>query len=164
MNWILDANTIIYLIKAKLSDIFMECAGNRVIIDTNVYKEVVEKGEERGYQDATLAKRYLQKYQISIKPIDISYKLALFRDAGETSCHILSTGSDICISSDKRAIQKFIEYNTNVIHLDEFFFIQAIGKKLSKDDFISILNQLEMVYATSPERKLILLQELEKNE
>ena len=164
MNWILDANTIIYIVKAGLDDIFMKMVVGKSKIDTSVYNEVVEKGEELGYDDALIAKRILQKYQIPIIPVDISEKLSTFRDPGETSCHLLTVGDDICISSDKRAIQKLNKHKTNVVRLDEFFLFQAIQNTLSKKNFQDYLERLERVYATTPERRVALIKEYENNE
>ena len=164
MNWILDANTIIYIVKAGLDDIFMKMVVGKSKIDTSVYNEVVEKGEELEYDDALIAKRILQKYQIPIIPVDISEKLSIFRDPGETSCHLLTDKEDICISSDKRAIQKLKNHKTNVVRLDEFFLFQAMQNSISKKKFFACLEKLERVYATTAERKVTLIKEFEKNE
>ena len=164
MNWILDANTIIYIVKAGLADTFIKMIDNSIKIDTSVYNEVIEKGEEQGYEDALIAKRILQKYQIPIIPVDISSKISIFRDPGETSCHILTNEDDICISSDKRAIQKLKTHKTNVVRLDEFFLFQVMQNNISKKKFLAYLDKLEKVYATTPERKVTLIKEFEKNE
>ena len=142
----------------------MKLAGEDIKIDTSVYNEVVEKGEAAGHEDATIARKFLEKFQVPIIPIDISSKILSFRDPGETSCYILTKSADICISSDKRAISKLKTHGTNTIRLDEFFLSQAITKNLSKENFIKYIEKLEKVYATVPERKIQLVKELENHE
>ena len=45
MRIILDANSLIYMIKTNLFIRFTELTSNPIVIDTSVYKEVVEDGQ-----------------------------------------------------------------------------------------------------------------------
>ena len=111
MEYILDANTLIYLVKLNLHEEFIKLIDTgKIIIDSSVYDEVVVKGIKNNYPDAHVAKKFLQQHQISVIPIDISNDLHKFRDAGETSCALLALHEDsnrICITSDIRALKKF---------------------------------------------------------
>jgi hypothetical protein len=140
----------------------MELINNDIEIDTSVYKEIVEDGVKYGHADALLAQEFLQKYKIPIIPLDISSMLPVFKDPGETSCYFLSKAGNVCISSDRRAFKKFKRMKIQVIQLDTFFFIQTKRKKLSPHKFIEVLEFLEQIYATYPERKLTFLNNLEE--
>ena len=156
MNFILDANTIIYLIKSNLQENFMEYyKKTQIIIDTSVYAEVVENGLKNNYPDAIIAKNFLQKYKIPIIPIDVSKQIHKFRDAGETSCAILALNKKtegVCISSDKKAIKKFATYNIPHIQLDTVYYNLFLNIKLKEDEFFNILYKLEKIYAINSER------------
>ena len=167
MKYNLDANALIYLIKSKTANLFVNLVNKDVVVDTSVYKEAIEDGIEKGYPDANLAKKWLEQYRIPVIPIDISPMLSKFKDPGETSCYLLGKEGSICISSDIRALKKLKRMNIQTIQLDSFFFSQFRKKMISKKEFIGILDKLEVIYATLPERKLVFLQNIkdeEKNE
>ena len=168
MRFILDANALIYLVKAGLSQEFFDLTEDDVVIDKSVYNEVVEKGMEKKYPDAYNTKDFLEKNQIPIIPIDIKSDLSKFRDPGETSCYILTKKEGICISSDIRANKKFKNLNVAFMELDTFFYNQFLKKKIDKKRFINILNELKGVYGTSANRISVFMELLqnegEKNE
>ncbi len=156
MNFILDANTIIYLIKLNLQDNFMEYhRKTQIFIDTSVYSEVVENGIKNNYPDAITAKKFLQNYKIPIISIDVSELIYKFRDAGETSCAILALNKKtegVCISSDKKAIKKFATYNIPYTQLDTVYYNLFLKAKLKEEEFFNILYKLEKIFAINPER------------
>ncbi len=168
MRLILDANALIYLVKAGLSQEFINLIEDDLVIDKSVYNEVIEKGMENKYPDAYNAKDFLEKNQVPIIPIDIKSDLSKFRDPGETSCYILAKKEGICISSDIRANKKFKNHNVNFMELDTFFYNQLLKKKIDKKRFINILNELKGVNSTSANRISVFLElisnESEKNE
>ncbi|MHA1168276.1 MAG: hypothetical protein ACTSP4_07355 [Candidatus Hodarchaeales archaeon] len=159
---ILDANSLIYLIKTNLQDLFHELTNKNVVIDTSVYEEVVENGIRLGYPDAVQAKNFLEKYLVPIIPINISTEINKFRDAGETSCFILAKKEGICISSDIRACKKFASYGIPSMQLDFFFYNQLLNMRIDENKFIYLLDRLEDVCATTTERKYHLLMLISK--
>lgn len=163
MRFILDANALIYLVKTGLSQEFTNLSEVDLVIDKNVYNEVVEKGMECKYPDAYNAKDFLEKNQIPIIPTDISSDLSKFRDPGETSCYILAKKEGICISSDIRANKRFKNLNVAFMELDTFFYNQLLKKRINKKRFITILNDLKGVNGTSANRISVFI-ELISNE
>lgn len=162
MRLILDANALIYLIKGGLAQRFYKLLDNAVVIDKSVYNEVVEKGIENNYPDAFIAKDFLEKNQIPIIPVDISSELSKFRDPGETSCYILAKSEGACISSDIIANKKFNNFKINSMQLDTFFYNQFLKKKIEKNEFLSILNNLKKVDGTSANRVSVFLELISK--
>ncbi len=158
MRHILDANALIYLVKADLLKEFLDLTEDDVVIDKSVYNKVVEKGIENKYPDAYNAKYFLEKHQIPIIPIDIKKDLPKFRDPGETSCYLLAKKEGICISSDIRANKKFEMFSVAFMELDTFFYNQLIKEKIEKKRFINILNKLKVVNGTSSNRISVFLE------
>ena len=72
MRWILDACTLIYLVKAKLFTRFMELVNIPVIIDSSVFQEVVIEGKAKNYHDAIEAEKILNNNRIPVISIDIT--------------------------------------------------------------------------------------------
>ena len=166
MRWILDACTLIYLIKAKIFDRFMEITDFPVVIDSSVFQEVVVDGKANKYPDATEAEEILNKYRIPVISIDVSKELFRFIDPGETSCYLLAKEEGICLTSDDKAYKKFIKENLGAIRLDSFFFEKLNQKRLKRTEFLQILNKLESINATKPKSILFFinkLQEMEEN-
>ena len=163
MRFILDANALIYLVKTDLTQEFVDLIKDDVVIDKNVYNEVVEKGIDNKYPDAYSAKDFLEKNQIPIIPVNIKSELPKFRDPGETSCYILAKEEGICISSDVRANKKLKNLKVAYLELDTFFYNQLLKKKISKKRFITILDKLKNVSGTSANRISVFL-ELLSNE
>lgn len=170
MRWILDACTLIYLVKAKLFKQFIELTEYPIVIDSSVYEEVIINGKINEYPDAFEAEELLKKYKIPIIPIDIDEFLYIFKDAGETSCYILAKDEGICLTSDDRAYKKFCKQNENVLRLDTFYYQKFKHNIITKKEFIAILVQLESVNATKPKsilyfiEKMKLLQEDKKDD
>ena len=156
MEFILDANTLIYLVKLNLHEEFIKLVNKgKIIIDSSVYGEVVTKGIENNYPYAPVAKKFLQRHQISVIPIDISEDLHKFLDAGETSCALLvlhKKSNRICITSDINALKKFEKFDIPAVQLDAFYFYLLLESRISEDDFFAILYELERIYAIKPER------------
>jgi len=50
MRWIVDANTVIYLTKAKLLERVYELLNHNLVVDTHVYTEVVTKGKMKNME------------------------------------------------------------------------------------------------------------------
>ena len=162
MRWILDACTIIYLIKADLFSQFMKLAKYPVVIDSSVYQEVVINGKASNYPDADDAEFSLNQFKIPVISIDISKDLNRFRDPGETSCYILVKEEGICLTSDDRAYKKFIVSGQQVMRLDSFYFEKLNQKMLSEAEFIAILKKLETINATKPKSILFYLEKLQQ--
>jgi hypothetical protein len=160
MRWILDSNCLIYLSKSFLTDSFIELARDPIVIDKSVYEEVVEEGIKLGYSDASQIASTLQKHNVPIIPIDIQTDLYKFGDPGETSCFLLANQEGICITCDKRATKKFTQYGILWMQLDNFFFQQYLNKKIALDKLLNILDKLEGVFATTPERKAVFLKSI----
>jgi predicted nucleic acid-binding protein len=162
MRWILDACTLIYLIKAKLFKQFINLVEFPVVIDSNVHQEVVIEGKVNNYLDAFEAESVLNEYRISIISIDVSKELYRFIDPGETSCFLLALEQGVCITSDERAYHKFMDQNVQVIRLDTFYYEMYRQNKINKDEFLLILNKLESVYATKAKSILFFMKKLQE--
>ena len=166
MRWILDACTLIYLIKAKLFNNFMEIVEFPVVIDSSVYQEVVINGKANNYPDATEAEEILNEYRVPVVSIDVSKDLFRFIDPGETSCYLLAMEEGICLTSDDKAYKKFLNENLKAMRIDNFYFEKLNQNQLKKADFLLILNKLESINATKPKSILFYmkkLQEMEEN-
>ena len=157
MRWILDANTLIYLIKANLQDQFLQLIHDPAIIDSSVYEEVVEQGIARGHLDAIAAKRFLEENQVPIIPVDVSNDITYFKDAGEASCYVLAKQSGTCITSDTRALKKLKTAGASGMQLDVFFLTKFLENNIDETTLESILDDLLQVNGTTPERKMQIL-------
>ena len=162
MRWILDACTLIYLIKANLFSEFIELTEYPIVIDSSVYQEVVINGKASKYPDASNAEVKLNKFKIPVISIDVSEELNRFRDLGETSCYILAKEDGICLTSDDRAYKKFIKAEQKVMRLDSFFFEKFERNQLTEAEFITILKKLEFFNATKAKSILFFLNEVQK--
>ena len=166
MRWILDACTLIYLVKAKLFKNFTELIEFPVVIDSSVYQEVVINGKANNYPDAFEAEEILNEYRVPVISIDVSKDLFRFIDPGETSCYLLAIEEGICLTSDDKAYKKFLNENLKAMRIDNFYFEKLNQNRLKKTDFLLILNKLESVNATKPKSILFYmkkLQEMEEN-
>ncbi|NVM37901.1 MAG: hypothetical protein HWN81_20075 [Candidatus Lokiarchaeota archaeon] len=166
MRWILDACTLIYLIKAKLFNHFMEIVEFPVVIDSSVYQEVVINGKANNYPDAIEAEEILNENRVPVISIEVSKDLFRFIDPGETSCYLLAMEEGICLTSDDKAYKKFLNENLKAMRIDNFYFEKLNQNRLIKKDFLLILNKLESVNATKPKSILFYmkkLQEMEEN-
>lgn len=152
MRYILDACVLIYLIKANLTNEFIDLCENNIIIDKEVFNEVVEQGKENNYPDAIIAENFLITQKIPIIPTDVKKFIHIFRDPGETSCYILAKDDGTCITTDKKAFNKFMNQSVSVVRLDTFFYKNCLNKKYSKGVIINYLDKLLAVYATTSER------------
>jgi hypothetical protein len=164
MRWILDACTVIYLIKAKLFKQFINLAKFPVVIDSNVNQEVVIEGKAYNYPDAFEAESLLNEFRIPIISIDVSKDLFRFIDPGETSCFLLAQEQGICITSDERAYRKLLNENVQVLKLDTFYYEKFRQNRINKKEFLLILNKLESVYATKPKSILFFIKKLQEKE
>lgn len=164
MRWILDACTLIYLIKAKLFRQFIDLVDFPVFIDSSVYQEVVIEGKVNNYPDAIEAEALLNEFRIPIISIDVSKDLFRFVDPGETSCYLLAIEGGVCLTSDDRAYQKFLNENLNVMRIDTFYFEKFNQNQIKKHEFLTILNKLESVNATKPKSILFFMKKLQEKE
>ena len=164
MRWILDACTLIYLIKAKLFKQFIELVKYPVVIDSNVYQEVVIEGKANNYSDAFEAESLLNEFRIPIISIDVSKDLYRFIDSGETSCFLLAQEQGVCITSDDRAYRKLWNENVQVIRLDTFYYEKCRQNQINKNEFLFILNKLESIYATKAKSILFFMNKLQEME
>lgn len=162
MRLILDANALIYIIKANISTEFYRLSDFPIVLDKSVYNEVVEKGIENNYPDAHIVKDFLEKKQIPIIPIDISGEISKFRDPGETSCYLLAKSEGLCISSDSRANRIFNNMQVPFMQLDTFFYNQYLKNKITEMDFVDILEKLKKVDGTSANRINVFLELISK--
>jgi len=160
MRWILDANCLIYLAKSNLADFFIELAKDPILIDKSVYEEVVDEGIKRGYSDANQIAAILQKYNIPIIPVDIRADLYKFRDEGETSCFLLARQEGVCVTCDQRATKKMALNGVLGIQLDNFFYQQYLNEKITLNKILDVLDKLEYVNATTPERKVVFIKSI----
>lgn len=152
MRYILDACVLIYLVKASLTKEFIDICDATIVIDKEVYNEVIEKGKTKNFPDAFIAEDFLINNNVPIIPTDIKNFINIFRDPGETSCYVLAKVEGTCITNDKRAFNKFKSQSISVINLDTFFYHKSIKKKYSKKAIINILDKLLSVYGTTAER------------
>lgn len=162
MRLILDSCTLIYLTKANLFHEFMKLTKKAVFIDKEVYTEVIEQGKEKNYPDAIEVENYLIEYKIPIIPTDIKKYIHYFRDKGETSCFILAQENGICITSDRKAYNKFRQRSIKVQRIDTYFYQEGIRKRYSKDEIAEILEKLLINNATTPERYATIMKNLIK--
>ena len=163
MRWILDACTLIYLVKTKLFSTFMTLVEYPVVIDSSVYREVVTNGKANDYPDASNAEVSLNKFKIPVISIDISEDFHRFRDLGETSCYILTKEDGICLTSDDRAYKKFKNEEQKVMRMDSFYFEKRNQNRITEKEFIEILKKLESVNATKPKSILFFLENIQQN-
>ena len=164
MRWILDACTLIYLVKANLFKMFMNVVSNPVVIDSSVFKEVIIEGKEHHFPDAFEAESLLNEFHVPVISIDVSNELFRFVDPGETSCYILAKEEGICITSDDRAYRKFHQANLDAMRIDSFFYLKFQRNNITKLQFLEILNKLESIYATKPKSVLFYLQKIQNIE
>jgi hypothetical protein len=164
MRWILDACTVIYLIKAKLFKQFINLLKFPIVIDSNVNQEVVIEGKTYNYPDAFEAESLLNEFRIPIISIDVSKDLFRFNDPGETSCFLLAQEQGVFITSDERAYRKLLKENVQVIRLDSFYFEKYRQNRINKNEFLLILNKLESIYATKPKSILFFMKKLQEKE
>ncbi len=162
MRWILDACTLIYLIKAEMFSKFMNLIEYPVVIDSSVYQEVIVNGKASKYPDASDAEIALNKFKIPVISINISEELNRFLDPGETSCYILAKEDGICLTSDDRAYKKFIRGEQKAMRLDSFYFEKLNQNQLTEAEFIKILKKLEAIHATKPKSFLFFLEKLQQ--
>jgi len=160
MRWILDACTLIYLVKAKLYTRFMDLTQEEVVIDSNVYNEVVVEGKKNQYEDAEEAEKLLNKYRIPVISIDISKEIKQFHDPGETSCYILAKERGVCLTSDDRAYKKFFQHNQQVVRIDSYFFNKILQGLITESEFLDILKRLELISATKAKSILFFIKQL----
>jgi len=133
MRWILDACTLIYIVKLKLFENFISLIQHPLVIDSSVFEEVITKGMLNNYSDAFEAEKLLQRFKIPVISIDISQDFHFFRDVGETSCFILAKDGGIYITSDDKTYKKMFKLGQKVIRLDSFYFQNYLDKKLKED-------------------------------
>ena len=164
MRWILDACTLIYLVKANLFKTFMNVVSNPVVIDSSVFQEVVIEGKEHHYSDAFEAESLLNEFHIPVISIDVSSELFRFVDPGETSCFILAKEEGICITSDDRAYRKFHQANLDAMRIESFFYLKFQDNKFTKITFLDILNKLESINAVKSKSVLFYLQKIQNIE
>ena len=164
MRWILDACTLIYLIKAKLFNHFMEIVEFPVVIDSSVYQEVVIYGKANNYPNAVEAEEILNENRVPVISIDVSKDLFRFIDPGETSCYLLAIEEGICLTSDDKAYKKFLNENLKAMRIDNFYFEKLNQNQLKKTEFLLVLNKLESVNATKPKSILFYMKKLQERE
>jgi predicted nucleic acid-binding protein len=164
MRWILDACTLIYLVKAKIFKTFMQLVSHPVVIDSSVFQEVIIEGKDHQYLDAFEAESLLNEFHIPVISINVSNDLFRFIDPGETSCYILAKEEGICITSDDRAYRKFHQTNLDAMRIDSFFYIKFQDNKITKIEFMEILKKLESINAAKLKSVLFYLQKIHTNE
>jgi len=144
----------------------MEIVEFPVVIDSSVYQEVVINGKANNYPDAIEAEEILNENRVPVISIEVSKDLFRFIDPGETSCYLLAMEEGICLTSDDKAYKKFLNENLKAMRIDNFYFKKLNQNRLTKKDFLLILNKLESVNATKPKSILFYmkkLQEMEEN-
>ena len=164
MRWILDACTLIYLIKAKLFNNFIKIVEFPVVIDSSVYQEVIINGKANNYPDAIEAEEILNENRIPVISIDVSKEIFRFIDPGETSCYLLALEEGICLTSDDKAYKKFLNENLKAMRIDNFYFEKLNQNRLKRKDFLLTLDKLESVNATKPKSILFYMKKLQKME
>ncbi|KKM15030.1 hypothetical protein LCGC14_1700160 [marine sediment metagenome] len=142
----------------------MEIVKFPVVIDSNVYQEVVINGKANNYPDAFEAEEILNENRVPVISIDVSKDLFRFIDPGETSCYLLAIEEGICLTSDDRAYKKFLRENLKAMRIDNFYFEKLNQNRLKKTDFLRILDKLELVNATKPKSILFYLKKLQQME
>lgn len=167
MRIILDANSLIYLVKTNLFLRFRDLISHPIVIDTSVYQEVVKDGIAENYPDAYVAKKYLEDFNIDIISVDISEQLPFFRDPGETSSYLLAQDNGVCVTSDNRATKKMMNHGIVPISLDEYFYNLCLNGLITSKEFEDILDKFVEIYASTNQRRngfLTQVKELMNNE
>jgi hypothetical protein len=147
MRWILDACTLIYLVKANLFDRFIQLSVNDVVIDSSVYEEAVLVGKQKNYPDAILIETALARHKIAVISIDVQPHLEKFHDPGETSCFIIASLDGVCVTTDKRARAKFKGFGVSAIKLDQYFYQLTKNGLVTTSEFLDVLKRLQDINA-----------------
>jgi len=162
MRWILDACTLIYLVKSKLFLEFIQLTQNSVVIDTSVHKEVIIDGKNQNYPDAFEAETCLNHAHIPIISNDISEEIYRMIDPGETSCFILAQTDGICVTSDDRAYNKFKLHNSPVIRLDALYFEFFKQKQILESRLFEIFDSLKQCNGIKSQSILFFKKEIDR--
>jgi len=120
----------------------------------------VLQGKKYNYQDAFTIEKILQMYKIPVIQVEIQDYIEIFHDPGETSTYILASEDGVAITSDRRAYNKFQQAHIHVIKLEQFFFQKYLENKLQKEELLTILSNLERIWAITPEDYLNILSKL----
>ncbi|OLS13560.1 MAG: hypothetical protein RBG13Loki_2811 [Promethearchaeota archaeon CR_4] len=157
MRWILDANSLIYLTRAGLTQKFVDLADFQTVIDKEVYHEVVERGKDRNKPDSDQADQYLKTNNIPIIPVNIDRVIGHFKDPGEASCFVLAKSEGVCVTNDIRAIKKFRAQQVDAMPFEIFFGRRYREGRLPGAEFERILEELVKANALTQERKIFTL-------
>ena len=164
MSYILDTNSLIYLTKSGLDTDFFNLWPEKFVIDNHVYYESVERGQIKNQPNARSIQQLLETQEIPIISVDITEVLNIYHDLGESSCSILAQKNGIVITSDIKAIKRFIQNGIKIVQLQDIYFLLFQEKLISKDNFIDTLQKLESVGAISPKLRLFYLNKMEQEE
>ncbi|MFQ5977001.1 MAG: hypothetical protein ACE5OZ_02575 [Candidatus Heimdallarchaeota archaeon] len=157
----LDACALIYLGKASLLEQILKTV-SKVVIDQEVFEEVVVQGKAGGYADAQAIEATLQNYKIPIIVVNVQQELPFFRDKGETSTFLLSIENRVCVTSDRRAFTKFESRGAEVLRTDTLLFKLLLSQKINYKIAASGLEALLKVGGTTPERFLVISRAMEE--
>jgi hypothetical protein len=160
MRIAIDTNCLIYLVKTELAVLFLSLCNRDVVIDNNVYAEAVTEGKRAGWLDAIKVDEFLRDNTVPIIPTNISNEIAVFRDPGEASCAVLCKAGAACITTDIKAIKKFVKQDIHVVRLEFFFLDRWVENKILTDDMKEILRKLESVHAITRERRDFVLEQM----
>jgi predicted nucleic acid-binding protein len=159
MKYILDANTLIYLTKADMLGFLHKHFGRDITTDTHVYKESITDAPEK-QEDAIILKRFLEKNQVPIVPVEIENAIELFRDEGEASCYSLASKDDIIITNDKKAIKRLKRLGMKSVFIEDLIFSVYSSSYLEVDEVFSMLERLKSIHAITPTQLLFYYRKL----
>ena len=160
MRWILDACTLIYIVKSESFETFYSLCDFPINIDSSVFEEVVIQGKKYNYQDAFTIEKTLQIHKIPVIQVEIQDYIEILHDPGETSTFVLANEDGVAITSDRRAYSKYQQTNIQVIKLEQFFIHKYLDNKLQKEELLTILSNLERIWAITPKDYLNILSKL----
>ena len=162
MNQIsLDACSLIYLGKAGLLEYVLKVS-SELVIDQEVFEEVVIRGKAEGYPDAQAIETILRKHNVPIIMVDVKQELPFFRDKGEASTFLLSGEGRGCVTSDQRAFAKFELRGAKALRTDMLLLKLLSNKKISFEVAKRGLESLLKVGGTTPERVLAISRAMEE--
>ena len=153
MKFILDANTLIYLARTNLLDFMQGHFGGALYTDTHVFEETIKNAPE-DKPDSKLIQDFLITNHIPIISTEIETALKIFHDGGEASCFSLATDSDIVVTNDRKAINRFKKMKIDTVSLDDLIYAEYASKALSEQKTYLYLTKLEKVYAITPTQLL----------
>ena len=138
---VFDGDGLIKLAKSGLLD--RATKSLKCIISKEVYREVVEKGKEKLYEDAYTVERFVHSGEIKVIEIR-KIKSESSLGAGELSTLEVykNKKADIIVSDDRRFLRLLEEENIPFIIPTDMIVILTKISKITKEEAINSLNKI----------------------